>query len=364
MRASRRIGEAEDEMRKLLHVIVPLLALVACTDDIRPDDSGDDEPEPETHVTHTDHGDGTRTTQVDATRMDAWVYLDLDSTEEVAETDARWDLAFQRFKIRIDGGVSGGGGMELAVLPGADFAAAAAPTRGYFTDEADGADDDSDPDLAFLRGDGWYSYDVATHVVTPRDQIYVVGSTEGRYYKLRLTDYYDSAGTSGFPMFDWGPITSPELSDMIVVEATDAQVWVHVDVERGVLAVADPAMSSEWDLAVSRTRVRTNGGTSGGGVGGALLAPDGATYDSVTSAPADGYVADAMIPIPGPPGSGEYSGNPVLADWFNYDATTHAVSSKQLTYLVRTATGSYAKLQVASYASGVITLRFAPVARQ
>ena len=38
------------------------------------------------------------------------------------------------------------------------------------------------------------------------------------------------------------------------------------------------------------------------------------------------YAADAMLPVPGPPGSGEYSGSPTLAAWYDYDATTHAVT--------------------------------------
>ena len=162
------------------------------------------------HLSHTDNGDGSTTTRVDATRMAEWTSLDLESRGEAADADASWDLAFQRTKIKIDGGVSGDGGMQVAVMPGADFGAmAAAPATGWITDDADGDDEDAEPDLAFLRGDGWYSYDPSTHVVSPRAQVYVVRSVEGNHYKVQLTDYYDSAGTSGFVSFRWAPIDPP-----------------------------------------------------------------------------------------------------------------------------------------------------------
>jgi hypothetical protein len=161
-------------------------------------------------VSHTDNGDGTTTTRVDATRMGEWVHLDLETRDEVTAADAVWDLAFQRTKIKIDGGVSGAGGVEVAVVANTDFGAmAAAPATGYITDDPDGDDEDAEPDLAFLRGEGWYSYDPATHVVSARPQVYVVRSVEDAYFKLQLTDYYDSAGTSGFVTFRWAPIASP-----------------------------------------------------------------------------------------------------------------------------------------------------------
>lgn len=203
---------------KSLMTLMPLaLAAAGCAEDLRHDhgepDAGTtdvDGAPPPSHVTTTDHDDGTATTRIDATSSTEWVYLDLEGPTEVAAADPDWDLAFQRFKIMIDGGVSGPGGMAIAVLPGADFAAmAAAPAADYITDAPDGDDMDADPDLAFLQGDGWYSYDPQSHVLSPRDHVYVVRSVEGGYFKLKMTSFYDDAGTSGFPTFRWGAINPP-----------------------------------------------------------------------------------------------------------------------------------------------------------
>jgi len=194
---------------KCLWMTVPFaLGAAACADDL---DHDHDNPEPGgAHVTHAENGDGSTTTQVDASSETDWVYLDVDSKAEVTAAEASWDVAFRRTKIMVDGGVSGGGGVEIAIAPDGDFGAmAAAPADGYFTDAADGDDADADPDLAFAREEGWYSYDPMTHVITPRERIYVVRSTDGAYVKVQLNDYYDDAGTSGFPTFQWAPIDPP-----------------------------------------------------------------------------------------------------------------------------------------------------------
>ena len=62
------------------------------------------------HVGHVEQGDGMFVTTVDATSETEWVYLRLaDGAEvEVADpaADTSWDLAFLRFHVKLDGGVS------------------------------------------------------------------------------------------------------------------------------------------------------------------------------------------------------------------------------------------------------------------
>ena len=55
----------------------------------------------------------------------------------------------------------------------------------------------------------WYDYDVTTHVLTPREVVYVVRGGNGRYYKLEMLDYYHSAGTAGYPAFRWAALDVP-----------------------------------------------------------------------------------------------------------------------------------------------------------
>ncbi|RMH39585.1 MAG: hypothetical protein D6689_16075 [Deltaproteobacteria bacterium] len=348
------------------------LAVAGCADDIGPDPSagadagtGTDADVPG-RIAHTDNGDGTTTTRVDASREGVWVYLDLETKAEVdpatPDDSDDWDLAFQRFKIKSNGGASGTGGVEVAVLPDADFdALSRAPEVGYIVDAPDSDDDDEDPDTAFLGGDGWYDYDPSSHTLSPRDIVYVVRTVEGGYFKLQMLDYYDDAGTSGFPTFRWGPVEPPAGSppEPLVVDASDGSAWVYVSLRLGaIVAIDDPGASTDWDLGVSRTKLRTNSGTSGPGAGGAV--DTGATaIEDVASAPTDGYEIDTMLPLPGPPGSGEFSGNPVLNGWYDYDPTTHTTTPKAAVYVVRTADGGFAKLQIADYADGVLTVRWA-----
>jgi heme-binding HmuY-like protein len=366
-------------MRILVLPLVLATALGGCAPNLRPPaNNGNRNPDGGSagdggtggggnlHVVNRDDGGGVTTTQVDARQTDAWVYLSLAGGNEVSPatpaTSPDWDLAFQRFKIKVNGGVSGSGNVAVAALPGADFAAlTTAPAGGYASDVAAGDESDG---LVFEAGDGWYAYDIATHVLTARPVLFVVRAVGGLYYKVEIKGYYDAAGTPGYLSYRWAKLAAPPASDAITVDATSSTAWTYVSVKAGgVVAVSAPESSKEWDLAVQRTQLRTNSGTSGGGLGGAQAAAAGLGYDGLARSPTVGFVADVMLPIPGPPGSGETSTNPALAGWYDYDPATHAVSPKAQPFLVRTAAGDYAKLLITAYADGVYTLRLAPLVR-
>jgi hypothetical protein len=163
-----------------------LLTLAACTDSIRPEaepDAGGDAA-PAGPVSTVDHGDGTFTTRVDATSAETWTRVE------------PWQLAAQRFHLDLDDGV------EVAPVPGTLASVTAAPAAGWLADRPDG----DDPDYAFERGDGWYAYDVQTHVLTPRPLVWVVRAGDGALIKLVIEDYYDDAGTSGVFTVHWSPL--------------------------------------------------------------------------------------------------------------------------------------------------------------
>ncbi|NMO14824.1 hypothetical protein HPC49_00770 [Pyxidicoccus fallax] len=202
--------------------------LSACGDDLepRPGDEPplEEEPTPQqpetpnairpengTHVRHQDNGDGSFTTTVDASGRTDWIGLDLDLGKQVSATeDAVWDLAFQRFGIRSRGGVSGTGGVEVAVLADKKFAEVTqAPASGYATDAADGADTGEDPDTVFQAGDGWYAYDMTTHKLTARPRIYVVRSDARAYFKVEMLSYYDDAGSPAVLKLRWAKVAAP-----------------------------------------------------------------------------------------------------------------------------------------------------------
>jgi hypothetical protein len=140
-----------------------------------------------------------------------------------------------------------------------------------------------------------------------------------------------------------------------IVDAPDAAAWVHLAFESGLGVL--PASDAGWDLRVARTMLGTNSGTSGAGQGGALET-DFAELNDGFQCPREGYVVDAMLPGAGPPGSSEFSGNPVLNQWYNYDGATHAVTTKGRIYCVRTARGDYGAIRIRNYASGQMTIEW------
>jgi hypothetical protein len=137
--------------------------------------------------------------------MTEWTYADFETGKAVTATDA-WDLRFQRFHISTNGGVSGSGGVRVAPVTGTTFAAlTAAPTTGFVADAADG-NGDGVPDYAFDQGATWYSYNDASHVLTPLPIVWVVETDGGATLKLEIANYYDAAGTSGWFTLHWGPL--------------------------------------------------------------------------------------------------------------------------------------------------------------
>ena len=164
-----------------------------------PGDSGDE------RVEHEPLGGGVVRTTVDASDEAETVYLDLDTQLGMASPDAGWDLGFRRFDIVVDGGISGDAGVEVAIVDAAAFEelTEVPDDAAWLTDAADGDDEDEDPDLAF--GD-WYDYDFTTHVLTPKDRVYLVRTSEGAVFKLQIADYYSEAGSSGFLKFYWAPL--------------------------------------------------------------------------------------------------------------------------------------------------------------
>src|SRR5688572_7162393 len=133
---------------------------IGCAPTLHPDDAGtSDAGSPPTDgeipsVTgafrHTVEGEVV-TTIADASDDAEFRYLDLESAEEVNPARSHdWDLAFSRFHVRTNGGVSGTGGVRVAALIGQDFDSLTnAPVDGWSVDREDGeADEDAEADNA------------------------------------------------------------------------------------------------------------------------------------------------------------------------------------------------------------------------
>jgi hypothetical protein len=190
-----------------------VVVLAGCADSIRPDrpdagplpDARDGEIVPTGLVTTVARGDGSFDTLIDGTRDTEWTGFDLDTGAE--DPDA-WDLGWMRASVRCNGGVSGTGNVEVAVVVdtgGLDGIVTPPTTVAYRTDTPDGDDGNTDPDYCLKD---WYDYDMSTHVLAPKPEAYVVRTTTGAYAALEILDYYDSAGTSAWYLVHWKPLES------------------------------------------------------------------------------------------------------------------------------------------------------------
>ncbi|PID38356.1 MAG: hypothetical protein CSA24_00180 [Deltaproteobacteria bacterium] len=349
--------------RRLFGVGAALLSLTACAPDLR-----GDQPlvtPPKARIATTDNGDGTFTTHVNATSDERWVYLDLATGREVEVADPQaspaWDLGFQRFQIKSNGGISGEGDVAVAILRDQAFdTLKEAPKDGYVVDAVDSDDVGVTDDLAFLIDGAWYSYDVKTHTLTARKTVYVVRTQAGRYVKIQLLAYYDDVGTSGHLRFRWAELDPPSgalPNDAFTLDASGG-AWVYYRVAEGEVVVSDP-LTDAWDLAFRGAHIKTNGGTSGPGHAAAKVAKASA-YSAVATADTLGYQADTTDG-----GATPVSGNPVLGGWHQLDLQTQQPKTKGETYLLRRQAGSrYGKLTVLRYEAGLYTLRVAPVERE
>lgn len=332
-------------------------------EDVAPDGAGDtaDSIDAEDGKPETTGGDGVQTrpeavqttsqgafsrTIVDAQDGTLWVHVAFATGAlRIPATDLTWDVAFQRYLVKL------GPGASVATLDTVAFdELTTAPADGYTVDAAD-------PKLSadYALGE-WYDYDGRFHTLSPKPgRVYVVRTASGDAFKLRFRDYYDAAGNPGVLTLDWAPV-APAVSDTVFAPTTEA---TYLDLASRTVVAADAA----WDLAVLQgVAFRTAGGTSADAHGGARLA--NGTFATVTATDTIGFLRDAVLPLSVQPGAPTASRNPAFDDWYDYDPATHQLSPKAHTYLVRGRDGDTFKVRIASWSNEGVALQVAPVERR
>ena len=153
------------------------------------------------------------------------------------------------------------------------------------------------------------------------------------------------------------------------VNATASTEWKYFSFEiNDTVDVADPANSDDWDLAFQRYRIRTNGGKSGSGMGSAADSHEAGqegfdalkmVSDTLT------YYPDDDIEVAIREGYATYTLNPSLYTWFGMEMGTMGtqIVPTDKIYIVKTATGKYAKVWIRSYynaenESGYVTFQY------
>lgn len=150
------------------------------------------------------------TVVINATSSNTWKYFsfDINDTLTVNNPSASdtWDLAFQRYRIRTNGGLSGSGqgcaaNSGLTGQQGFNNLAVVADTLQFVQD--------NEITIAVQQGYAtylvnpqlytWFTMEMATQgtQIVPADSIYVIKTARGKYAKIWLKSYYSASNESG-----------------------------------------------------------------------------------------------------------------------------------------------------------------------
>lgn len=199
-------------MKKVfLSLVFGALTLASC--------SRDDNNEVTPNVT-----DNSKEATVDASTS-GWKYFSFEKGTEVTvtdpENDLTWDIAFQRYYIKTNSGVSGNGNGGVFKTDSKELSALKqAPTTGYTADDKKETVQLGYPPVntelsynSIISGgmksvNGYVAYDPALAAqgkspYTVNKWVYVVKTAKGEYVKLQVVDYLDAKNKGGHPKFKY-----------------------------------------------------------------------------------------------------------------------------------------------------------------
>ena len=162
---------------------------------------------------------------IDASSGQEWKYFSFSTGKELtvedAENNLQWDIAFNRYYVKLNGGASGKGKAEAVKTSSKDFATVTqAPESGYAKDEAGEMQIGMPPKTVqasfskVISGgmkteDGYVSYDPAkmqaggTNPYTVNKWVYVIKIADGTYAKVQFVDYLNEKNKGGYPKFKY-----------------------------------------------------------------------------------------------------------------------------------------------------------------
>jgi hypothetical protein len=162
---------------------------------------------------------------------------------------------------------------------------------------------------------------------------------------------------------------TPISSQTFEINSTGSNTWKYFSfAANDTVSIADPATSTGWDLAFQRYRIKTNSGLSGKGSGSAansyLKGQSG--FDALTSvSDTSTFKVDETVSIAVIQGYQDYIVNPTLYTWFSLEFAPQGtqIIPSDYVYVVKTATGKYAKVWFTSYysatnLSGYVTFQY------
>lgn len=137
-----------------------------------------------------------RFAMINATSEENWTYFDFSRGKQVEifdKSSREWDLAFRRGNILTNGGATNkfgkGGVLDLGEV---DYDAVdQVPNRPFVEDEPTSTETKNEA-LA-----SWYKYNFITHKLTPRKNVYIMRTADGKYAKVKFLGFYCANKESG-----------------------------------------------------------------------------------------------------------------------------------------------------------------------
>jgi hypothetical protein len=119
------------------------------------------------------------------------IVLGYDAADRADSASTAWDLAFNGTTVLVNGGTSGPGEGAAQVMERLFDEVTEAPEDGYAADGENAECDTNGLAICGGSGNGWYSYDPATHLITPQPgRTIALRTADGRYAKVRILSYY------------------------------------------------------------------------------------------------------------------------------------------------------------------------------
>ncbi len=142
---------------------------------------------------------------IDARSSDVWLYFDFARGAVVGLQDPHteaWDLAFQRYVIRSNGGQTNavGQGALLSLGERPFEAVDRVPDNAVFVTDVRPSNRLVSYNPVIEK---WFDYSYLSNVLAPKRVTYIVRTRDGKYAKMRLVSYYCSNQQSGCLTFEY-----------------------------------------------------------------------------------------------------------------------------------------------------------------
>jgi hypothetical protein len=152
-----------------------------------------------------------QTFEINATNSAKWKYFSFARKDTITITDPlnsnEWDLAFQRYRVRTNGGLSGNGSGSAAnsylkEQSGFDALKVVSDTASFSLDASVSIPVQVGYATYILNPElyTWFTIELTTGAtqIVPNDYIYVVRTGDGKYAKVWFKSYYSPANVSGY----------------------------------------------------------------------------------------------------------------------------------------------------------------------